>query len=187
MRIAPNAWIEPILQELRIWKIRPHLPKGGDLVDLGCDVPQVLIQKVCGEMRTCVGVDVVVKPKKNGNITLLRQDMQKKVDLPSSSADAVTMLAVLEHMKHPKDMVREAYRILRPGGVLLVTVPSPASKPFLDVFAKIGLVRQEMIDQHENYFTLDGLRQLALDAGFSDVVAEHWELGVNSFLKAIKK
>jgi len=186
MRIAPNAWIEPVLQELRIWKIRPHLPKGGDLVDLGCDVPQILIDKVCNEMRTCTGVDVVVEPAKSGNITLLRQDLQKKVDLPSRSADAVTMLAVLEHMKHPKEMMQEAYRILRPGGVLLVTVPSPASKPFLDVFAKIGLVRQEMIDQHENYFTLEQLRTLARGAGFSDVFAEHWELGVNSFLKATK-
>ena len=186
MRILPGAWLEPVLQELRIMKVAPHLPINGDLVDVGCDEPQILFQKVCKQMNSCVGIDIVVKPGKKGNVKILRQDLQKRIDVPDQSADAITFLAVLEHMKHPKEMIQEAYRILRPGGVLLVTVPSPASKRILEFFAKISLVRQEMVDQHENYFTVDQLRELSKKAGFSSTFVEHWEFGYNTFLKAVK-
>lgn len=186
MRIVLNGWLESILQELRIWKISPFLPKGGVLVDVGCDDPQVLINKVRSQMKLCVGIDIVVTPKKFENVELLQQDLQKKIQYPSDSADAVTMLAVLEHMKHPQDMLREAFRILKKGGVLLVTVPSPASQKVLEIAAPLKIVRQEMIDQHENYFTLEDLRSIAKSAGFQTIHVEHWEFGVNTFLRAVK-
>lgn len=177
---------EPIFQELRIRQVMKYIPKHAKLVDIGCDQPQVLIDRVCDEMASCIGLDIVVTEHKHGNVTILQQDLQKKIALPSNSATVITMLAVLEHMKYPKEMIQECYRILKPGGALLVTVPAPSSKPLLEVFAVLGLVRKEMIEQHENYFTPKKLTTLAKSAGFSEVKVELFEFGFNTFMRAIK-
>ena len=177
---------EPLFQELRIRHILPHLPRGGVFVDVGCDQPQVLIDRVSEEMKTCIGLDIVVESHSYRNVKILHQDLQKKITLPSNSADVVTLLAVLEHMKHPNEIVAECFRILKPGGVLLITVPSPASKPILDLFAILGLVRREMIEQHENYFTVERLHNLMEKTGFSTIMVDLFELGCNTFCKAVK-
>ncbi len=40
-----------------------------------------------------------------------------------ASLDALLMTDVLEHMRHPRDYLRQAGRLLKPGGVALVTFP----------------------------------------------------------------
>lgn len=43
--------------------------------------------------------------------------------LPDGLVDAVLLLDVLEHLGDPRRAVAEAHRVLRPGGVLVVSVP----------------------------------------------------------------
>jgi len=47
--------------------------------------------------------------------------------------DAVIMAHVLEHTHSPKKYLGEAFRILKPGGILAITVPYIGSYSF-DVF-----------------------------------------------------
>jgi ubiquinone/menaquinone biosynthesis C-methylase UbiE len=178
--------LEPVFQQLRIWKVWPHIPQGTVLVDLGCDYEQTLLKRMQARMKKVIGLDVVVKNQRRGNVSLQYADLTKKLPLPAQTADVVTMLAVLEHLKGPEKILKEVYRILKPGGVLLVTVPSANSRPILNFLAPMGLVRQEMIDQHENYFTHDHLKKITRQAGFKKVSIESWELGCNTFMKATK-
>jgi SAM-dependent methyltransferase len=48
-------------------------------------------------------------------------------ELPEGSFDSVFMVDVLEHMLDPASAIRRAARLLRPGGVLCVVTPDPAS------------------------------------------------------------
>ena len=45
------------------------------------------------------------------------------VPVEKEAYDAVICAEVLEHVPHPKEVLAEAFRVLRPGGVLLLTVP----------------------------------------------------------------
>ncbi|MGQ9910587.1 MAG: methyltransferase domain-containing protein [Candidatus Flexifilum sp.] len=63
------------------------------------------------------------------DITLLRADVCA-MPFPSNTFDAVIMSEILEHIDRDVDALAEAYRVLKPGGVLAVTVPN-ADYPFL--------------------------------------------------------
>lgn len=178
--------LEPVFQELRIRKIWPHIKWGGTLVDFGCDYEQTLLKRVSPNVEKAIGIDIVSQPQAYDNIEVIQADLQKKLPLPANSADTITMLAVLEHLPQPEKAVAEAFRILKPGGVFLVTVPSERIERVLPVLAMMHMVRQEMVDQHENYFTHSSLEKIMKAAGFSQVSVESWELGCNTFAKAVK-
>jgi SAM-dependent methyltransferase len=77
-------------------------------------------------------------------------------DLPfeDDSFDALTMFDLLEHVPDDRQAIREAFRVLRPGGFLLVTTPNetwrypyyPLMKPYCppeeEMFALWGHVRR---------------------------------------------
>jgi len=50
-----------------------------------------------------------------------------RLPIQDGSADLVTALEVIEHLVNPDNMLREAYRILRNHGYLLITTPNLAS------------------------------------------------------------
>jgi ubiquinone/menaquinone biosynthesis C-methylase UbiE len=137
-------------------------------------------------MEKCIGIDLEAKPGAYENIKIMSMDIQKEIKLDSNSVNVITMLAVLEHLKYPESVFKECYRILKPGGLILLTVPSPDNKPILEILAVFGFVRKKMIEQHENYFTVARLKAMAIKSGFKNVEVSLFELGLNTFLKAEK-
>jgi ubiquinone/menaquinone biosynthesis C-methylase UbiE len=181
--------IEPLLQLLRIRKILSHLPASLQklvLVDFGCDHEQTLIKQLAPQLKKAIGIDFDTPSQKNGNIQIINGDLEKKLPLKAKTANIVTMLAVLEHLAKPNVSIKEAFRILKPGGIFIGTVPSPKSQPLLDLLAPLGLVRKDMIEQHHNYFTVVDLKSRLKKAGFKQVKVERWELGFNTFFMGVK-
>lgn len=172
---------EPLFRRWRIKKVLAYIPSDKEMVDIGCDDPPKLLQEVCDKMKWCFGIDAQVKDYRSGNIEIRKQKVVKKIKLPSESVDVVTMLAVLEHMKFPGEVARECYRILKSGGRLLITVPTNKSKPLLELLAVFKLVRPEMIDQHEDYFSKETLGELLRKVGFKIRKIDYFGLGLNLF------
>lgn len=50
-------------------------------------------------------------------------DLNKKIPIESETADTIISLSVLEHLFEPQMMLNEAYRILKPDGVMVLQVP----------------------------------------------------------------
>lgn len=82
---------------------------------------------------------------------------------PSDSFDVVTFHEALEHVYHPQAAVQEAYRILKPGGRLVVEVPDFGS-PMRKLFGRFWFAI--MAPSHLHHFTKDSLRRLVTSVGF---------------------
>ena len=50
-----------------------------------------------------------------------------QIALPSGSFDAITLFEVVEHLKHPLPLLRECRRVLKPGGILVLSTGNTAS------------------------------------------------------------
>jgi SAM-dependent methyltransferase len=74
-------------------------------------------------------------------ITVLPGDA-KGLPVPDATADAVTMLDVLEHVDHPQAAIEEVRRALRPGGVLIVSVPHRGLLQRLDALNVYSALRR---------------------------------------------
>lgn len=51
-----------------------------------------------------------------------------RLPLQDGSVDGVTLIHVIEHVHERAFVLREAYRVLRPGGVIYLEAPGPASR-----------------------------------------------------------
>lgn len=80
------------------------------------------------------------------------------------SFDAVVCGEVLEHLEDDRTAAAELARVLRPGGVMVASVPAnPRRFDWVDRWAG-----------HQRRYTAQGLEQLLLHAGFTDVRVTPW-------------
>ena len=98
------------------------------------------------------------------------------------------MLAVLEHLVKPESVLAEAYRLLRPGGTLIMTWPSSVVDPLLEILTRIKLVNDELgFDQHQPRIPVATLKTMLQRIGFTRVENGKFEMGLNNWLVAHKE
>jgi SAM-dependent methyltransferase len=90
-------------------------------------------------------------------------DLQR-IDLPDAAFDGAVCAEVLEHLDDDAAALGELARVLRPGGLLLVTVPAnPYRYDWTDRWAG-----------HRRRYTAEGLGASIAAAGFADVDVRGW-------------
>jgi SAM-dependent methyltransferase len=105
------------------------------VLDVGCAFGYGSVA-LAGADRVVVGVErhsanVEAARRLFPNLQFLEGDAQA-LPVADGCADAVVLLDILEHLPDPRAALAEAHRVLRPGGVVILSVPNRGALHRLD-------------------------------------------------------
>ena len=149
-----------------------HLPRieaqgggPGSILDIGCATGDFL-KVVRNRGWQVLGADPSAARSRveAAGIELVGTNVQD-VDIDEGTLDAITFWDVLEHVTDPAADVAKARTLLRPGGVLALTVPDAAN-----LIARVSGSRWfgfKTAGEHLQFFTRTSLRLALEKAGFT--------------------
>jgi len=162
-------------------------PGGKAILDAGCGYHARLGAALAarGGQVTCVDVALAPELRAQEGLTVLEGTLTEALGpLATASFDHIFAISVLEHLWAPEAALAECHRLLKPGGLLLVNVPSWRGKWYLELAAfRLGLSPAEEMDDHKTYYDPRDLWPLLVRAGFrpSGIQCFRHKFGMNTF------
>lgn len=169
--------------------IRRHVRSfaGKRIADVGCGYQASFARSVLDDVAGAVLLDVAVDPelKDHAKVEVVEGPLPDSLaGLDDASMDVVLCTSVLEHLWEPQRALDEMRRLLRPGGVCLVNVPSWRGKRFLELSAfRLGLSPAAEMNDHKAYYDPRDLWPMLVRAGFrpQDIRVSKHKFGLNTF------
>ncbi len=95
------------------------------VADLGCGCGIMLwhLSKDY-EVRGVDGSPQAIEFCKQRGVTVAHGQLPGPIGLPEKEFDAVLLLDVIEHLEQDKESVKSAAELLKPGGIMIITVPA---------------------------------------------------------------
>ena len=123
---------EPLLAFLRARKANSLIPaqlRSGSILDIGCGTYPYFLAHTSFKRK--FAIDQIALPAQTSEVLRIKSftlDLDNEPRLPFDDAffTPITLLAVVEHLD-PANMAslfKEVYRVLRPGGQVILTTPA---------------------------------------------------------------
>lgn len=170
------GFLEGYLAQKRVQmanRLIPKLSRTGKLLDIGCGThPFFLLNTEFYEKH---GLDKSVQLDKqylSGGKRIIVNNFDIEEDaIPygNDSFDVVTMLAVLEHLTPHclVDRMKEIRRVLKPGGLFIITTPAVWTDLLLKVLAKLRIVSPIEVQEHKAAYSHHKVNALLDAAGYT--------------------
>jgi len=143
------------------------------LVDVGCGVGD-LFRALGPHVRSYLGVDLVQYERfpSAANVQFIAANLNSRIPLEPESGDVVASIETIEHLENPRAFMRDLVRIVRPGGLVLITTPNQ-----LSLLSKLTLVVKNQFNAftdtnypaHITALLEIDLRRIAAEAGLEDI------------------
>jgi 2-polyprenyl-3-methyl-5-hydroxy-6-metoxy-1,4-benzoquinol methylase len=160
--------------------IRPHLRAGARLLEIGCGAGNLLLQAaVAGSYPVALDLsmqaltfvqsrlrEAQASPESHSGLTCT-QAIGESLPFRENSFDCVLLSEVVEHLEAPQISVREAMRVLCPGGRLLVTTPNYRSFwPIMEwAVDRTNMTPKMAGEQHISRFHPSSLKKMLIESG----------------------
>jgi len=165
--------------------VRRHLRPDTAVLDFGCGHQALFLQSAREQIKSGIGLDYDAAPgRPAANLEIQNFHFKDRFAFADRTFDHISVLAVLEHI--PPDQVdvlfREFHRILKDGGSVLLTTPTPASKPLLEFLAfRLKIISGPEIADHKHYWSRPDIEKLAANHGYTCETYRTFQFGLNSF------
>lgn len=199
----------------RIWKqftfYTAEVKSGHKVLDIAGGTGDISkgFKKIVGETGEIWHTDINSSMLKAGRDRLLNEGIltpqclcdAEKLPFPDNYFNAVCVSFGLRNMTHKDEALKEMYRVLKPGGVLMVLEFSKVSKPLeklydLYSFRLLPMMGKLIANDAESYQYLaesirmhpdqETLKQMMYDAGFAKVKYHNLTFGVTALHKGYK-
>jgi SAM-dependent methyltransferase len=180
MSMAPLPLAFERTMEGNIYRTLPPLAR--PVLDIGCG--EGLFAKVVFAGKVDTGIDPdareLERAKELGAYEELIQCFGHQIPKPDGAFQTIVSNSVLEHISDLEPVLREAHRLLAPGGRFYFTVPSEKFDRYSVLNQLLTAVRLHgqaaqfraffnRFWRHYHYHTLDGWKELARRCGFEIV------------------
>ncbi len=159
-----------------------QVPDGARVLDVGCR-DGYLFQYLGDRLGEGIGIDPdLMEGRDAGRYRLLTGWFPDDLPEDVGTFDVVTLLAVLEHLQpvEQEQLVVDCRNLLRPGGRVVLTVPSKEVDHVLRVLRALRLAADDSVDQHWGFDARRRTVPLFEAGGFSTLVHRPFQLGLNN-------
>jgi SAM-dependent methyltransferase len=177
-----EGWlVKATLSRLRDWVPRPAVGERR-LLDIGCYQPTIgyyaalgwrEITGIAKEEGECISATSYETAEGATAHTLILDVEKEEIPIPDASIDVVLMMEILEHFGlDPMHALAEANRVLRLGGLIIISTPNASSRDALWRIARgynphLGLeFSGYSTNRHNRLYDCNELHAVATAAGF---------------------
>ncbi len=105
----------------------------------------------------------------------------EKMQFPENYFDVVTLWQVLEHLSQPLTVLKEAQRVLKPGGLLAISTPDFGGIPARIMGKRWWNIRRI----HINQFSTKTLKNILRNAGFKNLSSVNYKESISLLMLVI--
>lgn len=174
------TYLDRVLQRWRIRKAARYIPSASRVLDIGT-ADGALFRSIT-EVSDSVGIDTNLDSEnlpRPSRVQFLQGLFPQS--LPAACRfDIITMLATLEHIPSNAldSLAADCAKYLRPGGRLILTVPSPLVDKILTVLQELRLIHGMAVEQHYG-FDVRSTPFIFVPHGFKLLIHSRFQLGLN--------
>jgi 2-polyprenyl-3-methyl-5-hydroxy-6-metoxy-1,4-benzoquinol methylase len=119
----------PIIYELVLTTALRTIPPGADVLEFGAGTGSLLkMLRGTGFTGRVTAADILPRPADlASDIAWIETDLNERLPIGDHSFDAIISTEVIEHLENPRATFRDFGRLLRPGGLLILTTPNQES------------------------------------------------------------
>lgn len=185
---------KPLLTEYLIKKRNKIVSKfiKGNVLDIGCGYAYIL--DLLNKNTEYVGIDIddhlaglILDKAKSKNIaaSFYHVDIESEA-LPNLNKkfDTITMIAVIEHLKYPRNILDQVGSYLKEDGLLIISTPSVSAEIVHTLGAKVGLFCKEAVEKHIKFYNYNSMYNLLKSVNFEIIGFHKFELGMNQLFIA---
>lgn len=164
-----NGLLSGFLERQRLKQASQFVKAGDNVLDLACNEGGLLPFLPTDIQYT--GIDIAEKAITRAS-EAYSQHTFRVADLTQPNLemlgvaqfDVIVMLAFLEHIKSPGELVKNYVPYLKSTGMIVVTTPAPIGRQFHNWGAKIGLFSKNAAEEHETFLGRSELSSIATSA-----------------------
>lgn len=182
--VYSNGFLSGYLERRRMQEAARLIAPGSKVLDIGCNEGRIL-SFLPADIRY-VGLDISATAierarQRYPDQQFLISDLNKpsEVFLEEHTFDAVIMLALIEHIDSPTQVVKNFLRCLKPDGILIITTPAPYGRRFHDWGARIRLFSSNAAKEHHQFLDRRALLEIAKQSNSQLTEFHHFLGGFN--------